>query len=47
MANDVIPVEQHASVWEDFAHVEHKEIGEGVHARYLALAKVLEQGIVV
>jgi hemerythrin-like domain-containing protein len=45
LANDVIPAEQHAIVWEDFEHVEHAETGEGVHEKYLSLAKVLEEEI--
>ena len=43
IANDVIPTEQHAAVWEDFEHVEHIETGEGVHEKYLALAETLEK----
>ncbi|MCU0486930.1 MAG: hemerythrin domain-containing protein [Anaerolineales bacterium] len=45
MADNVIPVDQHASVWEGFEHVEHAETGEGVHERYLALAQALAQEI--
>lgn len=45
MAGEVIPVEQHASVWEEFEHVEHIETGEGVHEKYLALAKALEDEV--
>jgi hemerythrin-like domain-containing protein len=43
MAEEVIPVDQHASVWEKFEHVEHIETGEGVHEKYLALAEALEK----
>jgi hemerythrin-like domain-containing protein len=43
MANDVIPVEKHATVWEEFNYVEHFETGEGVHEKYLALAEALEK----
>ena len=43
MADRVIPVDRHASVWEDFEHVEHIETGEGVHEKYLALAETLEK----
>jgi hemerythrin-like domain-containing protein len=43
LADEVIPVEQHAEVWEDFEHIEHIETGEGVHEKYLALADVLER----
>jgi hemerythrin-like domain-containing protein len=42
MADQVIPVEQHAEVWEDFEHIEHIETGEGVHEKYLSLADALE-----
>jgi hemerythrin-like domain-containing protein len=45
MANDVIPLEQHASVWEGFENVEHAETGVGVHEKYLALAKTLEEEV--
>jgi hemerythrin-like domain-containing protein len=45
MADEVIPVEQHPLVWEDFAHVEQFETGEGVHEKYLALAKALGEEI--
>jgi hemerythrin-like domain-containing protein len=43
MADRVIPVEQHDLVWEGFEHVEHAETGQGVHEKYLALAKALEE----
>jgi len=43
MADEVIPVEQQDSVWDDFEHVEHVETGKGVHEKYLALAKALEE----
>lgn len=45
MADEVIPNEQHAAVWEGFEHVEHAETGEGVHEKYLALAEALEQEV--
>ena len=45
LANKVIPAVQYDSVWEGFEHVEHEETGEGVHEKYLALAKALEQEI--
>lgn len=45
MADNLIPVEQHAVVWDDFEQVEHAETGEGVHEKYLALAKALEEEI--
>ena len=47
MADRVIPVEQHAAVWEDFEHIEHVETGEGVHEKYLALAEALEKEMAV
>jgi hemerythrin-like domain-containing protein len=43
MADHVIPTDKHASVWDGFEHVEHAETGEGVHEKYLALAKALAQ----
>ena len=43
MADEVIPNDQHAVVWEGFEHVETAETGEGVHEKYLALAEALEQ----
>ena len=43
MADHVIPAEKHDAVWEGFEQVEHVETGEGVHEKYLALAKALEQ----
>ena len=43
MADEVIPAEQHALVWEGFEHVEHEETGAGLHEKYLALAEALEQ----
>jgi hemerythrin-like domain-containing protein len=45
LADDVIPDEQHDAVWAGFEHVEHAETGEGVHEKYLALAKALEEEI--
>ena len=43
MAEQVIPIDQHENLLEDFEHVEHEETGEGVHERYLTLAERLEQ----
>jgi hypothetical protein len=43
LTNDVISVEKHATVWEEFDHVEHFETGEGVHEKYLTLAEALEK----
>ena len=43
MAEQVIPFEKYASVWDRFEHVEHIETGEGVHEKYLALAEALEK----
>jgi len=45
MADEVIPVGQHAQVWEDFERVEHEETGEGVHEKYLDLASALQEEI--
>lgn len=43
MADQMIPVAQHASVLEGFEQVEHEETGEGVHEKFLALAEALER----
>ncbi len=43
LADQVIPVARQAQVVEDFERVEHEDAGEGVHAKYLALAEALEQ----
>jgi len=43
MANQVISQAVQGKVVEDFARVEHEEIGEGVHEKYLALAEALEK----
>jgi len=43
MADRIIPTEQQDQVSADFERVEHEEIGEGVHEKYLALAEVLEK----
>lgn len=43
MADQVIPVNQHADVVTGFERVEHAETGEGIHEKYLALAKALER----
>ena len=45
MADQLIPAEQHAAVWDGFEHVEHEETGEGVHEKYLALAESLEKEV--
>jgi len=42
MAGQVIPAEQHETIFERFETVEHEETGEGVHEKYLALAEKLE-----
>lgn len=42
MADQVIPLDQHAAVMAGFEQVEHEETGEGVHEKYLALAERLE-----
>lgn len=43
MAAQVIPQDAHASLWEEFEHVEHEEMGEGIHEKYLVLAQSLEE----
>ena len=43
MADQVIPLAEHAQIFEGFEHVEHQETGEGVHEAYLALSEALEQ----
>ena len=43
LADKVIPVSEHARVYEEFEHVEHEETGAGVHEKYLALAEALER----
>jgi hemerythrin-like domain-containing protein len=43
MANQVISQAEQGNVAEDFERVEHEEIGEGVHEKYLALAEALEK----
>jgi hypothetical protein len=40
-----IPASQHLKVLEDFDHVELEEASEGLHVKYLALAKSLEAEI--
>jgi len=42
MANQTISLANQERVAEDFERVEHDEIGEGVHEKYLALAESLE-----
>ncbi len=43
MAGRIIPLAEHSQVMDDFEHIEHKETGEGVHEKYLALARALEK----
>jgi len=45
MADQAIPPEKQEQVWEGFEHVEHEETGEGVHEKYLALARSLAQEV--
>ncbi|TLN25332.1 hypothetical protein FDZ74_02465 [bacterium] len=45
MADQVIPADQHETIFEDFEVVEKEETGEGVHEKYLALAEKLEQAV--
>ena len=42
MADRLIPAEQHDLVWDEFEHIEHEEVGEGIHEKYLAMAEALE-----
>jgi hemerythrin-like domain-containing protein len=42
MAEQAIPAAQHANVEAEFERVEEDETAQGVHERYLALAKKLE-----
>ena len=41
MADRAIPIAEHPLVLEGFERVEHEETGEGIHEKYLALAKRL------
>jgi len=43
MADQVVPVEKQAAIWEEFERVEREETGEGVHEKYERLAEKLEQ----
>jgi hemerythrin-like domain-containing protein len=43
MADQVIPAAHQHTVREDFERVEHKETGNGVHEKYLALAQKLTE----
>jgi hemerythrin-like domain-containing protein len=43
LAERALPEAQQESVAEAFDHLEHEETGEGVHEKYLALAKALEK----
>jgi hemerythrin-like domain-containing protein len=42
MANQVIPASEYTRVAKDFERLEHEEIGEGMHEKYLALVANLE-----
>ena len=42
MADRFLPLSAQDQVMDGFEHVEHEETGEGVHEKYLALAKRLE-----
>ena len=39
IANGVIPAERREMLLEEFEHVEHAEVGEGIYAKSLALAE--------
>jgi hemerythrin-like domain-containing protein len=43
MAEEIIPVNQHALLMEGFEHVEQVELGPGQHEKFHALATALEQ----
>ncbi len=43
LADRTIPLERQEKVVADFEHVEHKETGEGIHEKYLALAEALKK----
>ena len=43
MADRFIPLEKQEQVTKAFETIEHEEIGEGVHEKYLALAEALDQ----
>ena len=43
MAERVIPADKQDGVTEAFDHVEHEEIGAGIHEKYLALAETIEK----
>lgn len=45
MANQIIPTAHQDQVYAGFEKVEHEETGEGVHEKYLMLAKSLENEI--
>ncbi|HEX9090220.1 MAG TPA: hemerythrin domain-containing protein [Anaerolineales bacterium] len=41
MAEKVIPAEGQAAILEDFERIEHEEVGEGTHEKYLSMAEKL------
>jgi hemerythrin-like domain-containing protein len=43
MADRAVPVEKQSAIWDGFERIEHEETGEGVHEKYEALAKNMEQ----
>ena len=43
MADQAIPIDQHEAVLEAFKQIEIDKAQEGVHAKYLSLAKTLEE----
>jgi hemerythrin-like domain-containing protein len=45
MADRVIPASEHDQILADFEKVEHEETGPGVHEKYLAIAKNLENEV--
>jgi hemerythrin-like domain-containing protein len=45
MADQVIPESEHDEVATAFERLEHEEVGEGIHEKYLALAAELENQV--
>lgn len=43
MADRIIPISNHEQVLMDFETIEHEQVGEGVHDKYLALVIALEK----
>jgi len=43
MAEEIIPLGQHAQIAQAFKHIEHEETGAGIHEKYLGIAANLEK----